>query len=86
MVDFMTGAIAMGSFVAGLFFLGFFHRTRDRIFVFFLAAFWLDAAGRVVEVALRLSDENDSIVYIVRLVAYGIILAGIFDKNLPRRR
>ncbi|MDC8012811.1 DUF5985 family protein [Tahibacter soli] len=85
MVDFTTGAIAMASFVAGLVFLRFFRRTRDRIFVFFVAAFWLDAAGRTLEVALRLSDENDALVYLVRLVAYGLILAAILDKNRPRR-
>lgn len=86
MLDFMTGAIAMASFVAGLVFLRFFRRTRDRIFLFFLAAFWLDAAGRVLETALRLSDENDALAYVIRLVAYGLILLGVLDKNLPRRR
>lgn len=85
MVDFMTGAIAMASFVAGLVFLRFFHRTHDRIFIFFVAAFWLDATGRVLEVAFLLSDKSNALVYVIRLVAYGLILVGILDKNLPKR-
>lgn len=85
MTDFMTGAIAMASFVAGLVFLRFFGRTRDRIFLFFVASFWLDAAGRALEVALREPDDGGYVVYAIRVVAYVLIIVGIVDKNRTRR-
>lgn len=84
MTDFLAGAIAMASFVAGLVFLRFHRRTSDRLFLFFAASFWLDAFGRTLEVALQLSDDGSSILYVIRVVAYGLILVGILDKNRPR--
>lgn len=84
MVVFLAGAIAMASFVAGLVFLRFYKRTLDRIFLFFTGSFWLDALGRTLEVAVDFSDENSgSILYTLRIVAYGLILVGILDKNRP---
>ena len=85
MTDFLSGAIAMASFVAGLVFLRFHRRTSDRLFLFFAASFWLDAFGRTLEVALRLSDDGSSVLYVIRVVAYGLILVGILDKNRPRQ-
>jgi len=38
---FVSGLIAMGFAVAGLFFLSFWRRTRDTLFVAFAVAFWL---------------------------------------------
>ena len=58
MIDFLAGVVAMASWVAGLVFLRFHGRTADRIFLFFAAAFWLDALGRTLEVALRWADEE----------------------------
>lgn len=85
MADFLAGAIAMASFVAGLVFLRFHRHTSDRIFLFFAASFWLDSFGRTLEVALRLSDDGSPILYVIRVIAYGLILIGILDKNRPRR-
>jgi hypothetical protein len=84
MTDFLAGMIAAASLVAGLIFLRFHRRTKDRIFVFFAASFWLDALGRTLEIALQLSDEGSSILYVLRVIAYGLILIGILDKNRPR--
>jgi hypothetical protein len=86
MIDFLAGAIAMASFVAGLVFLRFHRRTSDRLFLFFAASFWLDAFGRTLEVALRLSNEDSPVLYVIRIVAYGLILIGILDKNRPHKR
>ncbi|HWU52672.1 MAG TPA: DUF5985 family protein [Tahibacter sp.] len=86
MTDFLAGAIVMASWVAGLIFLRFFRRTQDRIFLFFAASFWLDAFGRTLEVALSWTDDSNPGVYVLRVVAYGLILAGILDKNRARVR
>ena len=37
----MLGALVMACFVAGLFFLRFWRKTRDRLFMIFAIAFWL---------------------------------------------
>jgi hypothetical protein len=81
MVDFMLGAIATASLVVGLVFLRFYRRTRDRLFVFFAAAFFLDALGRVLEAGLRVSEFSTDTVYAIRIVSFALILVAIIDKN-----
>jgi hypothetical protein len=83
----LLGGIAFGSFVAGLFFLRYWLSTRDRFFLFFMVAFWIEAANRI-DMSLTSSwNEDDSPVhYLVRLVSYGLILFAIWDKNRPGRQ
>ncbi len=80
---FFWGALAMASWVAGLFFLRFWRVSRDRLFLFFGAAFWVFAANWV-GLAIYPSEETRHYVYVIRLVAFVLILVGIIDKN--RRR
>lgn len=80
----LHGAVAMGFFVIGLFFLRFFRDRRDTLFAFFAAAFGLMAANNI---ALALSDaaaETRVHLYIIRLVAFLLIIAGIVVKNRGR--
>ena len=42
----LLGGIAIGSFIAGLFFLRYWRSTRDRFFLFFMLAFWIEAINR----------------------------------------
>ena len=77
----LLGAIAMASFVAGLFFLRFWRQTRDRFFLFFAVSFFLEGVNRV---ALALSEhpsDGAPVFYGVRLVAFLLILITIADKN-----
>jgi hypothetical protein len=83
--ELMLGAIAMGFFVAGLFFLRFAVHSKDRLFLFFAFSFWIEAAGRIY-LGLNASWSEDSpAFYLVRLLAYGLILFGVWDKNRPLR-
>jgi hypothetical protein len=85
MNDMLLGAIAAASFVAGLFFLRYWLSTRDRFFLFFMLAFWIEAANRVAMALGHAANGDDSPAhYVVRLVAYGLILLAIWDKNRPR--
>lgn len=86
MIDFLLGAIGTAAAVAGLIFLRYFQRTRDRFFLFFAAAFWIEAFGRVLFVANHYFDDNSTAGYVLRLFTYSLILIAILDKNLPRRR
>ena len=81
MIHFLSGAIVMGYGVAGLYFLRFWRRSRDRLFAVFGAAFWLLGCQRLA-LATRpeWNDEYGSI-YVLRLLAFLMILGAIIDKN-----
>ena len=82
----LLGGIAIGSFIAGLFFLRYWFSTRDRFFLFFMLAFWIEAVNRFDMALTDAWNEDDSPVhYLVRLVTYGLILLAIWDKNRPGR-
>jgi hypothetical protein len=86
MNEMLLGAIAAASFVAGLVFLRYWRSTGDRFFLFFMLAFWIEAANRVAMALARTWNEDDSPVhYLVRLASYLLILVAIWDKNRPRR-
>lgn len=82
----ISGALAAGYAVAGLFFAKFWSRTRDRLFAIFAVAFWLLAVQRI---AIVLSDrwlEDATPLYVLRLIAFLLILIAIVDKNRQGRR
>lgn len=85
MILFISGMLVAGYAVAGLFFLRFWRRTRDRLFAWFAAAFWLLGAQRAALAALGpAAPEATTWLYVVRLVAFLLILAAVIDKNRPR--
>lgn len=77
---FLNGAITMGHATAGLFFLRFWLKTHDRLFVLFAVAFWMLGVIRVVMTLLGEPGQEHSVFWF-RLVAYVIFLAAIVDKN-----
>ena len=85
MNEFLMGGVAVASFVAGLFFFRFWLHTRDRFFVFFALSFWIEAANRLAMILFLEPNEDAPGYYVVRLVAYGLIIAAIFDKNRAPR-
>jgi uncharacterized membrane protein YoaK (UPF0700 family) len=79
--DFLSGAVSLGFLVCGLFFLRFWRRTRDELFIAFAMAF---ALLGIVQATLALSNiptEERAPIYLFRLVAFVIILFAIFRKN-----
>ena len=82
LAPFVLGAIALGSFVAALFFARFYRDTGDGLFLHFAAAFGLEGVNRTL-LALSASPPNEAapVFYILRAVAYSIILLGIYRKN-----
>ncbi|WP_159016969.1 DUF5985 family protein [Cognatiluteimonas profundi] len=83
---FLLGAISMGSAVAALLFLRFWRRTRDRLFLYFGASFLLEAINRALFAWNGARSEEATLYYLVRLLAYGLILWAIVEKNIVRRR
>ena len=78
---FLSGAIAATSLTAAAFFIHFWQKTRDRLFIYFAIAFLLLMTERVMRTVLHLEDELAPFVYGVRLLAFLTIIAGIVDKN-----
>lgn len=81
---FLWGALSMGSLTAGLFFFQFWRGSRDRLFLFFGAAFSVLAANWIGLATVHPTVETRHWVYVLRLIAFGLIIVGIVDKN--RRR
>ena len=80
---FAWGVLAMASLVAALFFLRYWRASRDRLFGFFSLAFVGMAINwTVLAVVNRPVDEaRQAHAYVIRLVAFVILIVGIIDKN-----
>lgn len=79
--SFLWGMSATAAWVAGLCFFRFWKETRERLFGFFGAAFWVLAISYVILDVLAITDEARPYAYVIRLAAFLIILTGIIDKN-----
>jgi hypothetical protein len=78
---FLCGAIWICCWVAALFFLRFWRASRDRFFVFLTVAFGL-LGLQWLSVGLFTWDTNSRHEpFILRVLAFVIILLGIVDKN-----
>jgi zinc transporter ZupT len=86
MIDFLAGAVTRGYSVAAVFFLRFWRKTADRLFLAFAAAFVLLAVNQVLAAALEFGDERTPYVYSLRVLGFLLILWAVVDKNLSGRR
>jgi hypothetical protein len=78
---FLLGVIVISSLVAGAFFLKFWRKTRDLLFLGFAAAFMIEGVNRMAFLFLAEPNEGTPIIYTVRLFSYLLILAAIVHKN-----
>ena len=86
LVEFLSGAVTMGFFVAGLFFLRFWRRSRDGLFIAFALAFWLLGLTQALLSLANIPAEETSWLFLLRLSAFVLILAAIWWKNRSSRR
>jgi hypothetical protein len=84
LVPFLNGAIAKGFAIASLHFLRFWRDTRDRLFVFFAAAFFVLMAERIGLLYVGPDEAARATVYLARLIGFSLIILGIADKNRQR--
>lgn len=82
--EFLSGAVTLGYVVAMMFFVQFWRRTRDRLFLAFATAFALLALNQLLAHLFYVANEPASLVYALRVLAFGIIIAAIVDKNVRR--
>ncbi|MGN2250505.1 DUF5985 family protein [Frateuria edaphi] len=81
LIYFLSGAVTLGFFVGGLFFLRFWRRTGDKLFLAFSLAFGLLGVAQIVIAMTNVYFEDRSAAYLVRLAAFAIIIVAIGRKN-----
>ena len=81
---FLLGVIVTSSLIAGMFFLKFWRRTGDQLFMAFAAAFLIESLNRLFFLFMENPNEGSPIIYIVRLLAFLLILIAIVRKNQGR--
>jgi hypothetical protein len=79
--DFLSGGSMVAALTIAAFFLRYWLQTRDRLFIIFSAGFLVFAVSRLILAFLERDDEGRIFVYGLRLVAFGLILGAIIDKN-----
>lgn len=86
MTHLLAGAIAMASLIISLFFLRFWRSSRDRFFLYFALSFAIEGLHRIYAVMSFAKGEDSPTHYLIRLLAYGLIIWAILEKNLPGKR
>jgi len=84
-IYFLSGAVALGYMLAAMFFLRFWKRTGELLFLSFSVAFALLSVGQVVIASANIYVEDSSAAYLVRLGAFAIIILAVWRKNRPSR-
>jgi len=81
----VSGAIVMGYATGALFFLRFWRRSHDTLFAYFAAAFFILAIQRLALGLTAERNEDRLEFYVMRLVAFVLILVAIWQKNRESR-
>lgn len=82
-IYFLSGAVALGYLIAALFFLRFWRRTGELLFLSFCVAFALLSVGQIVVASANIYVEDSSAAYLVRFAAFAIIILAVWRKNRP---
>ena len=85
LIPFLQTMSATAALASGLFFLRFWRESRDRLFAFFGAAFFVLAVSWALLALINPSDETRPYVYAIRLIAFLLMIVGMVDKNRTSR-
>ncbi|RZA26051.1 MAG: hypothetical protein EOP10_04860 [Proteobacteria bacterium] len=78
---FFSGALTALCLVVALFFLRFYVKSRDRLFLCFSCAFVMLGVERVFINVNEIFNEKVGSVILIRLASFILILLAIIDKN-----
>jgi uncharacterized membrane protein HdeD (DUF308 family) len=81
---FLLGIIVTASLTAAAFFLKFWRSSRDPLFLAFALAFFIEGVNRTAFLLVERPDEGSPAIYVVRLLAFLLLLAAILRKNSGR--
>ncbi len=84
MHPFLLGALTMASWATALFFARFWRDSRDRLLLVFATAFFVLGVDFGLRALWEPSGETRHYFFLVRLVAFVLLLGGIVDKNRSR--
>jgi hypothetical protein len=82
--QFFAGMITMGMLVCSAFFLRFWARSKDTLFIAFALAFFLLAMSHAFTALLNLPLEERSWLYLLRLAAFSLLIIAILRKNFAK--
>jgi hypothetical protein len=85
-IDYVMGINTALAGAAALFFVRFWWQTRDRLFAAFAAAFSLLSAHWLLLALTSPDYEFRPHLYGIRLLAFGLIIAAVVEKNRTKRR
>lgn len=88
---FFSGVTFLGAAAVGLFFIRFWRKSRERLFLILAIAFWMFAAERVILLGLPFildpgQPSPPHWVYLARFTAFMLLIVAIVEKNRPSRR
>jgi uncharacterized protein DUF5985 len=86
MIDFFAGALTMTYILAAAYFVRFWRRAGERLFMAFGIAFGLLAVNQFAIALIGAADERGNYAYLLRVIAFLLIVAAIVDKNLAGKR
>lgn len=86
MIEMLAGALLLSYLIAAVYFFQFWKRTGDRLFVHFAVAFWLLVLNQLATSIPNVAGETDGYEYLLRVLGFIVIIAGIIDKNRGGRR
>jgi hypothetical protein len=81
MLAFMSGMTTMGFATAALFFLRFWRRTGDLLFLIFAVSFTLFALNQALSILPGIGREERSWIFVARLAGFALLLFAIIHKN-----
>lgn len=81
MTAFLSGAIAATCAAIAAFFLRFYRERADRLFGFFAVAFLILGLDWAALALLPPHNPLHQYLYVIRLLAFVVILGAIIDKN-----
>jgi hypothetical protein len=82
----LSGVLTLGYGILALFFLKFWHRSRDRLFAWFATAFFVLMFQRATLGLTRQWSESSLWLYGLRLLAFVLIIIAIVEKNRAAER
>jgi cytochrome c biogenesis protein CcdA len=86
MLMFLSGMVTAGFLVAAAFFFRFWQRTGDTLFAVLGVSFVFFALSQVATLAVDAPQDDRTAIFLLRLIGFVILLAGIVAKNMTRGR
>jgi hypothetical protein len=81
---YIGGFLSCAALVAAVFFLRFWRRAGESLFLSFAVAFVLMAINQALPPLMGFETEDYAGLFLLRLAAFGVIILAILRKNLAR--